>query len=750
MFYMKKLIIPILIFTVLSCNFDASSPQEWPSADDVRTSLDSLYLNLAQKVTDQGSAEKVIYTSHALGIYEPFVTYPVSASSIRLFDSDIPENEDVDVQLGPNTFYTEKGWYSEGGKTYVSKALLFFSSLYGYPLEIDGANYDYSYTVPDETYMIASAAFGNNSGTEWIRSQSSYRISAVIEDTTNPIVCTFAPSVLDTDIVTFITLEDRSVTGMGFLAPTSGNISFYPLPYSPTGYDPAQSTIKTYSCIFSSFDGIKEGFSDITFDIEYEPAGGNEDVPVLPDAPDTIGIDLLEFHQNLLSAIRANSLTSSMTTEDLEAILASDIYIDFGIPSLAVEEITVLENTYGNGDEFEVQLGEGSYSGPVWSLTTQDHIEVNMIAILLSEALDLPLRIGNQVIECGVYDHSGEGDLAVDFVTFSPVDGNTFESTSSGADIRIGTAGTAVSISFSGLEEDGVIFSRYNKNGEGWKYRIGEKTPFSPVPAGGDIYSFDGISVRSENAIFNDSSNDVSLSGIAEFSISADKEYAASAFMSSFIESLNKENIISDVETAIGQIDWINVFEQWSEKNGGEFDLSSIVNGVIEMDDIAISNNEGSSPFVFTRLVKMDSDGASGPDVDYIDVEMEAIEDFSSFFDDGTDFIIPQGAKAGLRLLGVCNGLTQHPTYAAVVEFVLEGYEFYTLEAPLSVKSDETEYTMSFTSLSGDMSGAFYIDPRSTDPISFAGIISIDDLSAPAASEGLSINNIAIGYPAGL
>ena len=742
---MKKFITLAILVTLVfsSCSPDLNKG-ETPSLEEVHSSLDSVLLKLDAHATDEPKDEKVSYTSKSLGIYDPFIVFPSSASSAMIAGLSIPEEEEIEIQLGPNTFYKEKAWYSDGGKTYVAKGVLLFSSIFGYPLVLDGVEYDYSYKASDEEYLIASASFERETGTEWIDNRSSSRLSVTVEDTTNPVVCTFAPSVLDTDIVTFMAVEDGKVSQMGLLFPYSGSIDFYPLPYEPTGYDPERSTTKTFSCAFMNVYGEGKGRIDLTFEVKYSKGSSGTEDTFLPELPSTLGIDLYEFHQALVAYIREGNASGEVSTEGLEDELYLDVYADFGTPSQSVDEITVLEETYSDGDKFEVHLGRAAYSDSIWRTNTSGHLEVNKIALLLNEALKLPLRVDGEVVQCGVFDHSGEGRLDVSSVTFSPVEGNSSRINSSKVELNIGVAGTNVAMTYDGMADDAILFSRYNISGSGMNYRIGKNLSFISMPGDADILSDRGYSIWSESSVFNNSSNDVSYSGTFTYEIIPDKEYGASALFSYFIDGMNKDSIINDVSAAIGRIDWMYVFSKWFEIAGGGIDLGALQRGVINMSGIEIKNNEGSSPFVFTRLVEMKSDGKGGS-VDYIDVEMEALEDFSSFFDEGVDIVIPKGAKAGLRLKGECNGLVQHSQYGSVVEFSLEGYEFYTLDgSPLSFISNGVTREMEFSSLEGVMKGTFLIDPRNTDPITIVAHVAIDDLQAPESAENLSIAGVDI------
>lgn len=741
---MKKFITLAILVTLV---FSACSPDlnkgESPSLEEVHSSLVSVLLKLEERATNEAKNEKVTYSSQGLGIYDPFVIFPSSASSVTIAGSSIPEEEEIEIQLGPNTFYEERAWYSSGGKTYVSKGVLLFSSVFGYPLVLDGVEYDYSFKASDEEYMIASASFERETGTEWIDNRSSTRISVTIEDTTNPVVCTFAPSVLDTDIVTFLAVEDGKVIQMGLISPDSGSVDFHPLPYEPTGYDPARSTTKTFSCAFMNAYGEEKGRIGLTFEVEYSKSDSGTEDTFLPALPSTLGIDLYEFHQALVSYIREGNASGEVSTEDLEDELYLDVYADFGLPSGSIEKISILEETYHDGDEFEVKLGDAAYADSLWRITSSGHLEVNKIALLLTEAFDLPLRIDGEVVHCGVFDHSRESGLEVSSVTLSPEEGNSCSVHSSEIELSIGVAGTNVAMTYDGMADDAILFSRYNVSGSDMRYRIGKNLSFVPIAGNADILSSEMYSIWSESSVFNDSSNDVSLSGIITYEIIPDEEYGASSLFSSFIEGMNKDYIIEDVSEAISRIDWMDVFSKWIPGDGG-IEFGDLLNGAINMSDIEITNNEGTSPFVFTRLVEMKSDGKDG-DVDYIDVEMEALEDVSSFFDEGVDIVIPEGARAGLRLKGECNGLIQHSQYGSVVDFSLEGYEFYTLDGfPLSFASNGVTREMEFSSLEGVMNGTFLIDPRNTDPITIVAHVAIDDLQAPVSAENLSIDGVDI------
>ena len=741
---MKKLIIPailaILVFS--ACSLDLNRG-EAPSVGEVQASLDSVLLKLEESASNEAKDEKVIYDSNSLGIYDPFIAFPSSSSSAMIAGLSIPEEEEIEIQLGPNTFYREKAWYSDGGKTYVAKGVLLFSSIFDYPLVLDGVEYDYSYQASDEEYLIASASFDRESGTEWINGSSSRRVSVTIGDTTNPVKCTFAPSVLDTDVVAFISVEDGKVSRMGVLSPLSGEIAIYPLPYEPTGYDPARSVTKTYSCAFFGPDAEEKGRAEFTFEVEYTREPSESDETVLPEIPSTISIDLYEFHQALASYVGEGSASGEVSTNDLEAALSFDVYADFGTPSRSVDEITILEETFHSGDEIEVLLGDAVYSDALWRTDASGHLLINKIALLLNEALNLTLRIDDEVVQCGVFDHSVKSDLEVSSVTFSTDEGNSYRINSSGVELNIGVAGTSVEIEYGNMAEDAVIFSRFNVDGSKMSYGIAGNKSFSPIPGKEDILSAEEYLIWSESSVFNDKSNDVSLSGIIRYEIMPDREYGASALFSSFIEGMNRDYIIKDVSDAIGRIDWMDVFSKWFESSES-LNLGDLQKGVINMSDIEIKNNEGTSPFVFTRLVEMKSDGKGGA-VDYIDVEMEALKDFSSFFDEGADIVIQNGAKAGLRLKGTCSGLVQHPPYGSVVEFSLEGYEFYTLDGTsLPFISNEIKREMEFSSLEGVMKGTFLINPRNTDPITIEALMEIDDLQAPESAENLSIDKVVV------
>lgn len=741
---MKKFITLTIFVTLIfsACSLDLNKG-EVPSVEEVQTSLDSVLVKLEERATNEPRNEKVIYDSRILGIYDPFVIFPSSASSITIAGLSIPEEEEIEIQLGPNTFYKERAWYSSGNKTYVGKGVLLFSSIFGYPLVLDGVEYDYSYQASDEEYLLASVSFDRESETEWINGSSSRRVSVTVEDTTNPVECTFAPSVLDTDIVTFISAEDGKVSQMGLLSPSSGEIAIYPLPYEPTGYDPARSVTKTYSCAFFAPDGEEKGRTDITFEVEYSKDSSVPEDTVFPELPSTLSIDLYEFYQALASYVSGDSTSEKVNTGELEDALSLGVYVDFGTPSRSVDEIIVLEETYSDGDTFTVRIGNAEYSDAVWRTTTSGHLEINKIALLLNEALNLALRIDYEVVHCGVFDHSGKSDIEVSSVVFSPEEGNSYRINPSEIELNIGVAGTSVELAYDGMLEDSVLFSRYNISGSGMSYRIGKNLSFVPIAGDEDILSADEYSIWSEISVFNDKSNDVSLSGAFGYEIIPDREFGASALFSSFIEGMNEDYIIENVSAAIDRIDWMDVFSKWSISSGN-IDLGALQKGAINMSDIEIKNSEGSSPFVFTHLVEMKSDGKGGA-VDYIDVEMEALEDFSSFFDDGVEIVISKGSKAGLRLKGECNGLVQHSQYGAVVEFSLEGYEFYTLDgATLSFISNGITREMEFSSLEGVMNGTFLIDPRNTDPITIVAIMTIDELQAPVSAENLSIDGVGI------
>ena len=735
------------IFLIVSCNPNANNQIEPPTTEEVSALIENFSDELIKLSASysQPNGTRKDFTAEELRISEAFIGYPANDTSVIVFDRSITQDESFSIAIGPDSYYTDKIWYQENGAIYLSKAVIALSSLYGYPISVGGVEYDYSKDSQLKSYSLTKASF-DNSSTNWIKDFSGDRVSMEISSTMDPVVCSYSPDLSEGDTILFLTIEDKNVISAGIVGTADNSASFYTLPYSPTGYDPAKSGIKTYQCLVLEADGTQKGVCEITFDITYIHDGNNDGNTIIPDAPETLSSDLLMFSQALIASIRNESIPSgSLNSENLSDLINDDVFSDFGIPAAEVDSLVLFDKSFNKNDLIMIKLADSAeYEDVAWTISEDGYLLINRLALIINDALGYTARINSEIIDYAVYDRTGIQNIKPTELTFSINEGNSYNYNGNEFDITVGTPGTSVTFEYnSTINNEDIIFSAYSTDNSNEEYRIGKLSDtFVPIQEGADILEYTEYSFTSSNTVIMPNSNDIHAEYNLDFNVIPNKEYVAAEIMASFINGMNKDKIIAELQYSFNNIDWNALAEQLNF-----FQILGILSGSFDLSDLTLTQVSDGNILTFDTLSRVVANSKTeNPDPEYITVDLSVNNNFSGFFDESSNIIILKDSNSQLTLSGTCsNGTEEHPTMGKVVTFSLSSYSFATpSDYVITITIDDKQYSLSFDSINGNMDGILYLDPKMNGSLEAQAII--NDFAVPVSATNLAINGISIDF----
>ena len=127
-----------------------------PDADDVKADLAGFFGEFAKiQGWDKGTHNEALYVdsedlygfdgwNQDVTAYLSFGKYDETVETVSMAGKDFSSGDEMQVSIGNNVFYRDKGWYVDGnGELMVNKVFMYASLAFGEDFEINGKAYEY-------------------------------------------------------------------------------------------------------------------------------------------------------------------------------------------------------------------------------------------------------------------------------------------------------------------------------------------------------------------------------------------------------------------------------------------------------------------------------------------------------------------------------------------------------------------------------------------------------------------------------